>query len=238
MRSFLALVEKDIRLSLPWFLTNLAVLVLFVGLSIFYVGRKNDLGVIFLFLAIAGVFLWSIFAGIATYFNERDGRIYEFVNTLPVNRTLVLLSKEVWLVVQATLYVGIVTLGSFALLKVSGSLDIPNVKGMFTFSDTFKFVLSGYFRVLLTLTAGLLSAALIKDMPFRWFLAILLLIVLVWSVGWIDLSSLLGVKGMAVRTPEDVSRALNVQVINEALRFLVSLVLLFAGGLWIERRGY
>ena len=238
MRRFWTLLEKDVRLSLVWFFTNTAVLTLFMAIAIYNVQRKNDVGFLFLLLGGAGVFIWSIFAGVATYFSEREGRIYEFVNSLPVNRTLLLLSKEVWLVLQATVYFVIFALAAYIISKMTTDTNVASLGSFINTGDALKLALSGYLRILLTLTSGMVAAALVKDMPFKWFIAILLLVVIVWALGWIDLSPIFGVKTTGVSDPSDLRRVLDVQLLNDGLRFLASLVLLLLGGVWIERRGY
>ena len=238
MRGFWALLEKDIRLSLPWFLTNLTVVLLFVGLAAFNIRRGNEVGVLFFLLAGAGMFLWSIFAGIATYFSEREGRIYEFVNSLPVSRILILLSKEVWLVLQATIYFTVLVLGAYLIFRTSEAGITSQMEQIGSIYDIFKAALSGYLRILLTLTAGLVSASLVKDLPFRWFFAIVMLLVIVWAVGWIDLSSVLGTQPVAQGQSYHIASALNSQILNEGVRFAATLVFLLLGGAWIERRGY
>ncbi len=241
MRGFWTLFEKDVRLSLPWFFTNVAIVSLFVGLSVFYVKRGNNVGLLFLFLAGAGLFLWSIFAGIATYFNERDGRLYEFVNSLPVNRTVILLSKEVWLILQATLYFAILVVGGYLVMKISGSLSIFNVRGIEDLARTSivaKGILAQYLRILTFLTSGIVSAALVKDLPLRWFFAVLMVMLISWAVGWLDLTPFLGVKGTVPGDPNQILRVVNLQLLNESLRFLATFLLLLLGGVWVERRGY
>lgn len=234
----MALLDKDVRLSLPWFLTNLTLLLVFLGLSVFFAYRHEEMAFLFLVLSMAGLSIWAIFAGIATYFSEREGRIYEFINTVPINRTFVLLSKLVWLVLQATLYFTVLSVGAFVVFRIYGGLNVPEVQEVIGSADLIKLVLSGYFRLLLTLTSGLVAASLVKDLPFKWLWALLLLMVIVWAVGWVDLGPVFGVDVPKVMSPGDLSKVQTVRFLNELVRFLISLLFLILGGIWIERRGY
>ncbi|NPA80087.1 MAG: hypothetical protein GXO29_03435 [Thermotogae bacterium] len=227
-----ALFLKDVRLSLSWFLTNVGIILLFNGIALYNAIKGNDIALLFLGMMVVGLLIWSVFAGIATYFSERDGRLYEFINTLPVSRHTVLVSKALWLCLQALIYVALFVAGVILVVKL-GKLNI--VEGPMSFQLGLMGTLNFYLRITTMLLVGLFSAALVKDIPFKWLMAVIMLFVIVWILGWVDTLINPNIRNLSL---ESADRLLKVQTLAEGLKFAGAWLLVGLGGLWIERRGY
>ncbi|NPB04301.1 MAG: hypothetical protein GXO39_07830 [Thermotogae bacterium] len=227
---FSALIVKEVKLSFSWFLANISVLLILSLMGIYYAQRGKEVSILFLLLALGGIGIWSIFSGVATYFNERQGRLYEFVNTLPIHRSFILLAKVIWLAIQSAIYIGLLTAAAYLILnRFSGGNALADI----TLQQAFLGVVAFYLRVMVMVTAGLCAAALVKELPFKWFLAIVMLFIITWSLGWLDLS-----RYFLKPHGEDVVTFLKVHVFSGSLQLGFALALLIVSGFWIERRTY
>ncbi len=99
-----ALLWKDLKISKWWIFTN-SLIILTLGILGSYLSYfTNFPGIIMILISIVGILFWSIFSGISHYFNEDQGNAREFLNTLPVPRWKMLLSKASLLFFENLIY--------------------------------------------------------------------------------------------------------------------------------------
>ncbi len=238
MKHLPVLLYKEIRLSLGWFFANLLIVSSLMGLGVYNAHRGRDVAIVFVFLTISGLFVWSMVAGMATYFLDRQGRVYEFINTLPVSRVYVLLSKGIWLWIQATGYFLVFLLGSFVILQYMLSGRAVEIARIFQQADLHLSLAVLYAKYLVMLNVSLIAAFVAKDMPAKWFFAVLMFALISWVLGWVDPLRFISPDSLPEISGVEGLRNINsVMLLSEVLRFLIGVVLLILCGLWAERHG-
>jgi|GEM_PF-1071253 len=221
------LLWKDIALSKWWIISNVLIISVLGILGIYLSYYKNFPGVILVVLSMVGIFFWSIISGAAHYFNEDHGNAREFLNTLPVPRWKILLSKALILLFENFLYWTLILIFFYITLLEMQTLPPLTPRILITFY--LSAALSTYTLSIVSLSVS----ALTKEMPARWFLTILFMIVVLIALQFIPSPQL------NVQIPELSNEQFKAEIdIGFSIKNLASALVFFViSSIWVERRG-
>lgn len=224
-----ALLWKDFKITKWWIFSNTLILSSIGATGLYLSYYRNFPGFILVLLSGVGIFFWSFISGMAHYFNEDNGNLREFLNTLPVHRWEILLSKWILLVIENTLYWFIFFL--FFYLSARPFLD--------TGSYSLNVILLSYISSLLTtLTISSLSLSIssfTKELPARWFLTVLLVILSLIALQFIPAPKIT-FKIAEMYLWENNAKPY-VDMGYTVKNFLASLCVLMVSSLWVSKRG-
>jgi len=221
------LLWKDFKLSKWWILANVMIISALGIIGVYLTYFRDFPGIILVLLSMAGVLFWSLFSGAAHYFNEDQGNARESLNTLPVQRWKILLSKALILLLENFLYWSLIVLFFYInLLKAQG---LPPLTPRIFLTFYLSAILSTYTLSVISLSISSLT----KDMPARWFLTILLMMAVLIALQFIPSPP------FRVYFPELSSDYIKAEVdLGYTIKNLVSSFVFFViSSFWVERRG-
>ncbi len=216
------LIWKDYKFSRWWIIINLSVIVILGAVGVYLSLYKEFPGFIFPGMAAVVMFFWSFFAGMSHYFNDDNGNFREFLNTLPIQRWKILLSKVIILSLENIIYWFLILLAiyfSFESLSPA-SFELP---GSIT-------LLSYISLVLTTLTITILSvsaAAFMKEFPAKYLLGFIFVIISIIILQFIPSPDL------KVYYPDG---KLYIDIGYTVKNFVVSLLVFVIACFWVEKR--
>lgn len=216
------LIWKDYKFSRWWIIINLSVIVILGVVGIYLSFYKEFPGFIFPGMAAVLMFSWSLFAGMLHYFNDDNGNFREFLNTLPIQRWKILLSKVIILSFENLIYWFLILLSLYFSLKPFSpeSLELPvNIT-----------LLSYISLVLTTLTINILSvsaAAFMKEFPAKYLLCFIFVIISIIVLQFIP-SPNLKIHYTDGKLYLDMGYIIK--------NFIVSLLILALAFFWVEKR--
>ncbi|MEO0207082.1 MAG: ABC-2 transporter permease [candidate division WOR-3 bacterium] len=223
-----ALLWKDFKITKWWIFSNILIISSLGGIGLYLSYYRNFPGFIPVLLSGVGIFFWSFISGMAHYFNEDNGNLREFLNTLPVHRWKILLSKWILLAVENSLYWLLFFLFLYLSARPFISTGDYSVNGI---------IVSYILSLLTTLTISSLSLSMssfTKELPARWFLTVLLVILSLIALQFIPAPKIT-FKITEMYLGENVKPYVDIGYTVK--NFLVSLCVLVVSSFWVSKRG-
>lgn len=219
-----ALLWKDFKITKWWILSNILIISSLGAVSLYLSYYRDFPGFVVVLLSGIGIFLWSFVSGMAHYFNEDNGNLREFLNTLPVHRWEILLSKWILLVIENALYWFLFFLFFYFSARPFG----VGINGV---------VLSYISSFLATLTLSSLSLSIssfTKELPARWFLTTILVILSLIALQFIPSPKIM-FKISEIYLEGGIEPYVNIGYLVK--NFLASVCVMIIGSIWVSKRG-